>query len=198
MGGLAAAIFAAMAFMLLAGFAVLFWVARAVARARGWSGAKARNAGLLGGLAGLGFGMLAVAATFFESSWMPPPRLDFVTPPGYAHEWTILLEDPRAAAKLNWQGPGLPFTQRHASVSVPSSGIMRVQSFGEALGRGDLAVGWGDGSPHTGSGMGPAPASTGANYYIAVNRGGPATVLPYDKALGQMIAQREGRTTLPR
>ncbi len=193
MGGMAAAIVAAMAFMLLGGMALLFWIGRTVARARGWDRTRARNAGVFGGLVGLGLGALAVAATFFESSWSPPPRLDLNVASNYAQPWTILLEDPRAAATLDFEGSGLPFTQRHASLAVPHNGIVRVRSFGEAMGRADLVVRWSDGSAQSGSGMGPAPASTGAKYFIAVDRGGPPKMLPSDDALARLIAAREGR-----
>lgn len=197
MGGLAAAIFGAMAFILLGGFALLFWIARGVARARGWSASTARNAGLIGGVAGLALGAIAVTATFFEPVWMPPPRLDLEVPPGYTHEWTFILEDPSAAAKLSWRGPGLPFTQLHAALSIPVSGVVRVQSLGEAAGRGDLQIRWSDGYQSTGSGSGPAPSNLRATLYLAINRQRdpmqPSAMLPYDDALGSLIAEREGR-----
>lgn len=197
MGALAAAIFGAMAFMLIAGFAILFFITRAVAKARGADRVRARNIGLIGGVVGLGLGMIAVTATFMESTFSPPPRLELSTPPGYAHEWTFVLEDPSAPTTLIWRGSGLPFTQRVAKLTVPPNGVVRVRSVGEAAGRGDLDVRWSDGANYTGSGSGPAPKGLGATLYIALSRNDDpmraSAMLPYDDALGDLIRQREGR-----
>lgn len=197
MGGLAAAIGLVMLLMLLAGFGISFWLGRLFARARGWQGGRARGAAVFAGFAGAGLGMIAVTATFYESSFSPPPRLDVTVPAGFKQDWAILIEDPRETALLEWQGSGLPFTQRYAVVALPASGVLRVKAFGEVAGRGDLEVRWSNGVGYNGYAGGPAPPGTGGTAYIALGRAAPdgmqRSFLAEGEALAAEIARREDR-----
>jgi hypothetical protein len=197
LNGLAAAIAVAALALLLGGAALGFALARGVGRAKGWTGARTRAVASLAAAAGLALGGLAVVATFFESTFEPPPRLELAVPAGYAHVWTVLLEDPRAPDALRWEGASLPFAQRRAALAVPPSGIVRVRDLGDARGRGDLDVRWSDGHVANGIGGGPAPEGTGATAYVAVDRAepgasGPGAELPSDPAaFAAWIAGRE-------
>lgn len=173
LGGLAMAIFIVMLAMVAGGFAILFLIGRAIGRRMGLSRGRRVALGIVSGVGGILLGLLAVAATFFESSWAPPPALTVVIPPGFEHRWVILLEDPRAPTRVEWRGAELPFQGRSATLAVPPSGIMRVQSLVTMAGRGDLQVSWSDGSSATGVGGGPVPLGLGATNYVALLRGEP-------------------------
>lgn len=196
MGGLAAAILIVAVLMVAAGFGIAYWLGRKFARTRGWTPSRVGLAGVLAGLGGMAIGVAAVAATFLESSWSPPPRLEIAVPAGYDRPWTILLEDPRAPATLDWHGSSLPLAQRHARVAAPVNGVIRVRALGEAYGRGDLEVVWSDGAPHNGTGAGPGPAGTGATAYMLFGRpaaDGALPEAPSGAALAAEIAARDGR-----
>lgn len=196
MGGMAAAIGIVMLFMLLAGFGISFWIGALFARANGWQGGQARRTAIIAGLGGLGIGFAVVTATFFESSWSPPPRLDIAVQPGFKEDWAILIEDPDAATELDWRGTGLPFTQRNARVALPANGLLRVRSFGEGAGRSDLDVRWSDGAVYNGYAGGPAPPGIIGTSYMAVARAGPDGMpldLPQGEALSAEIRRRQGR-----
>ena len=196
MGGLAAAILIVAVLMVAVGFAIACWLGRKLARMRGWPPSRVGLAGVLAGLGGMAIGAAAVAATFLESSWSPPPRLEIAVPSGYDRPWTVLLEDPRAPATLDWRGSSLPLAQRHARVAAPLSGVIRVRALGEASGRGDLEVVWSDGAPHNGTGGGPGPAGTGATAYLLLGRpltDGTLPEAPSGAELAAEIAARDGR-----
>lgn len=170
MGGLAVAIILAMVLMIVGAWAIALLLGRWVARQRGASPAAVKKAGLFASLIGVALGLSAVAATFFESSWSPPPKLEISVPPGYAQSWTILLEDSRAPAEIVWRGADFPFAQRRGRIAVPPAGVLRVKALGEAAGRGDLEIMWSDGAPYNGTGGGPAPAGSGARSYVLLGR----------------------------
>ena len=167
---LAWAIVGAMVLIVLTGLVLGLVLGRAATNSLGWSGAKKYSVMLGLGALGVGCGMLVMIATFFESTWAPPPQVTFNAPPGFAEKWVIMLEDPAVSTQLNWQGRELPFSGKRTSIDVPLSGIVRVKSFGALGGRVDTTVKWSDGSTSTGQGGGPAPKSTGAVSYSAFNR----------------------------
>lgn len=91
---------------------------------RKWSGALGA---LLGAVLGAGTGVVAVAATFYESTFDPPVAITFEAPPGYRHDDVILLEDP-SAPEIPWTGPNLPFVSPEARLPVDRGGVLRVRS----------------------------------------------------------------------
>jgi len=199
MGGLALGIALVIGLMLAAGFGIAFWLGRGTAKPGAGAPAGATRGtarGLLFGVMGLAIAAVGVSATFYESSFSPPPRLDVTVPAGYAQPWTIVLEDANAGASLDWQGSALPFTQRHASLSIPQSGVARVRSLGEALGRGDLEVNFSDGARLIANGGGPAPVGSRASNYLLLGRAaadGAMPEAPSGDSLANEIAAREGR-----
>jgi len=199
MGGLALGIALVIGLMLAAGFGLAFWLGRGTARPGAGSPAGATRStarGQLFGFMGLALAAVGVAATFYESSFSPPPRLDVAVPAGYAQPWTIILEDANAGTSLDWQGSGLPFTQRHARLAILPSGVSRVRSLGEALGRGDLEVNFSDGARLISNGGGPAPAGSRASNYLLLGRAaadGAMPEAPSGDSLASEIAAREGR-----
>ena len=193
MGGLAVAIILAMVLMIVGASVIALLLGRRVARQRGASPAAVIKAGLFGSLIGVALGLSAVAATFFESSWSPPPRLEISVPPGYAQPWTILLEDPRAPTAIVWRGADFPFARRRARIAVPPAGVRRVKALGEAAGRGDLEILWSDGAPHNGTGGGPAPAGSGAHSYILLGRPLPDGILPQAPSGDSLAAEIKAR-----
>ncbi len=200
---MAAAIAVAMALIVLGGILAGVFTGRSVARR--WSGINGTMAGLIFGLVGLGGGLLAVVATFYESTWSPPPQITFNTPPGFSKTWVIVLEDPAATTELVWKGWQLPFKGKTTVVAVPAHGVVRLRSLAHAGGRVDTTVVWSDGSSSTGQGGGPAPQTTRAVSFSAYNRIGQngavsSTAAPEppfgdSEALGAYIAtlEREGR-----
>jgi hypothetical protein len=195
--GLASAIFAAMILIILAGLMLGFLLGRKAADRIGWSGNKRTAMGVIVGALGIGGGLLAVIATFYESSWDPPPQVTFNAPPGFSHTWVIVLEDPSAARQLVWQGIEMPFFGKKTVIDVPPSGIVRVKKLDGLSGRVDINAQWSDGSASTGQGGGPAPKSSGAISFSSFNKvtsAGEALPDPPfgDKeALGSYIAARE-------
>jgi hypothetical protein len=111
-----------------------------------------------------------VTATFFESTWAPPPELRIVVPDGFAQKWVLLLEDPKTGQDIHWQGSAAPFSGLRADIAVPAGGILRVKGFGAMAGRADTRVVWSDGAPINGAGGGPAPAGVDAVSYMAFAR----------------------------
>jgi hypothetical protein len=194
--GLSTAILLAMVLIVTVAVGGAVWLARNRGTARGWSSAKMSGIVGLAILMGLVAGGGAVSATFFESSWSPPPQLELQVPPGYDQTFTILLEDPKASGTLDWTGSTLPFAGQSAAIEVPASGIVRVPSFGAAEGRGDLNVIWSDGVATQGVGGGPAPLGSRANSYILLVRPGSGNTIaapPSGGALAKEIASRERR-----
>ncbi len=193
MGALAVAIFGAMLLMLVAGFVVAFFIGRWLAR-RATPG-KRLAISLTAAVIGVGIGLLAVTATFFESSWSPPPKLYITVPAGFAHGEAIFIEDAARGTPLAWHGIEIPFTGKSARITVPPSGIVRIRSFGDMAGRGDLNVQWSDGADANGYAGGPGPAALGASGYIILSRGAwePGRFEPptENEALAAYVRQRE-------
>ena len=170
MGGMALAILVSMVLILLLAFGVFYAIGRFVATRKGWTGRKRNLTGIGAGFAGILLGLIAVSATFFESTFSPPPQITFAAPPGFDHEWVILLEDQRVSTSLQWSGVNAPFTSQSTRINIPSSGVLRVQSLDQIAGRGDLDIRWTDGSQNNGMASGGAPEATGASLYVAYNR----------------------------
>lgn len=194
MGAMAAAIFGAMALMLIAGFVIAFFIGRWLARNA--APGKRLAISLTAAIVGVGIGLLAVTATFFESSWSPPPKLYITVPPRFAHGEAIFIEDAARGAPLTWHGVEIPFMGKTARITLGPSGVARVKSFGDMAGRGDLAVQWSDGADANGYAGGPGPKALGASGFIILSRGAwaPGRFEPpmEDAALAAYVRQREG------
>jgi hypothetical protein len=198
--GLAIAIIGAMALILVIGLLFGFALSRILVGFFGWGGSK-KNIALFGITAiGCGVGMLTLTATFYESSWSPPPQITFVVPPSFSQNWVIVLEDPAATEQLVWKGVEVPFFGKSTAVKVTSTGIVRVQNLGELIGRMDINVKWSDGSSNTAQAGGPAPKSTNATLFSAFNRVTTNEIGPAEppfgesEALGAHILARESAT----
>lgn len=198
LGGLAFAILALMALMLV-GLALDFGgVGLFIAKRIGWTGW--RRTALVAGLAlvGMAGGWLWANATFYESKFDPPPELRIRVAGRFAERWAILLEDPARGAPLVWSGGTMPFDAPVAEIAMPPGGVLRVRDFGQAQGRGDLTVVWSDGSRSMGRGMGPSPVELGARGYLAISRDpadatGPGADLPQGADLVAYVRARERR-----
>lgn len=195
MSGLAAAIGVIMIAMVVGGFALAFFLGRGIAERSGAAGGKASWIGLAIGLVGLGAGVLAVFATFYESAFSPPPAITLNLPLGYAHQTFVMLEDPAATTTLTWRGSDLiPFFGRTTALDVPAKGGLRIKDLGPLSGRGDAKVRWSDGSETMGFSGGPAPAGLNATSYAIFHRGNPSAedvALSYDPdKLAAFIRQR--------
>ena len=114
------------------------------------------TAAVVGGLLGALIGVLGVTFTFFERRWNPPLELTIETPPGFQYTSVILLEDP-SAPPLAWQGADLPLVTRRARLSVPASGVVRVQSVLDLM-TNDRVARLSSGEERNGMRGGPAPA----------------------------------------
>lgn len=192
--GLALAILICIVLMLLFAAALFAFVGRTLARKL--PPPRRRLVMALMALLGAGVGWLAVMATFFESSWSPPPRLRLAAAPGFDAPVVVLLEDPRAPRTLEWRGGELPFTAAAAEIGVPPTGIVRVRSFGAMAGRMDLEVTWPDGRRSPGAGGGPGPPGVGADAYLVVERPdapAPALLSADPSTLGLYVVQQERR-----
>jgi hypothetical protein len=196
-GGLATAILIGMVLIVGAGlfFALVF--SKMLARRFGWSGGKRSAATLALGALGVGAGVVAVIATFYESTFQPPPQVTFTAPPGFTHTWVFVLEDRASPNALVWTGADIPFVGKKTQIIVPPSGIVRVRDMTGLSGRVDTRVLWSDGATSTGQGGGPAPKSTGAVSYSGYNRitrgrdEGADPPAGNDEAFGAYIAARE-------
>ena len=192
--GLALAIFVAIAGMVVVGFGLFFalgWmVGKRAPQARGQRLLIASAAGLVG----IGVAVCVVAATFFESSWSPPPRIRMDVPPGFDQPWVILLEDASAPRRLGRRGTRLPFHGQSANVQVPRGGVIRVRNLGQLPSGGDTTIVWSDGASATGFTGGSAPAGLHATRFVAYSRqlGAEAdsTMLPDGDALVRYVRQR--------
>jgi hypothetical protein len=195
--GMALAIFAGMLLILVAALLLAFLASRIAARSFGWTGNKRMLSSLFFCALGIGVGVVAVIATFYESTWHPPPKVTFNAPPGFTQNWVILLEDLTTSKTLVWQGVEMPFFAKRTVIDVPPSGIVRVRSLERLIGRVDTDANWNDGSYSTGQGGGPAPKATGAISFSAFNRGGSGASAQTDppfgdhEAFGAYIAARE-------
>lgn len=169
-GGLATAIFAAMILIIAAGLLVGFLLSRTIARHFGWGGTKRTVTSLGLALIGIGGGILVVIATFYESTWAPPPQITFNAPAGFSHKWVILLEDKSAERQLAWQGIEVPFFGKKTAIDIPPQGIVRLRSLENLVGRMDINARWSDGLAATAQAGGMAPKSARAVSYRAFNR----------------------------
>ena len=197
--GLALAILIVMILMLVGGMLLFALVGHLLTRKLPQP--RRRLVTLLMALVGAGAGWLLVIWTFYGSTLWPPPRLGLTAAPGFDAPVVILLEDPRAAQTLEWQGGDLPFTTPAAGIAVPPSGIVRVRNFGP-IGVGfNFEVIWLDG--RRGFLVGSAnfgPPGTGATSYHIL---APPDTRPEEPAPGPQstdapaiaayIAQRQGR-----
>jgi len=73
-----------------------------------------------GGFAlGVVVGVIGLFVTFYESAFEPTLKLD--VPPGFTHDAVLILGDPTASTRLDWN------TMRtEATLAVPASGVVRV------------------------------------------------------------------------
>lgn len=195
--GLAMAIGIVMILMVLGAVAAFFLIGRAIARRV----APRRRGPVIAATMVLGVvaGWMAVTATFYESTWSPPPSLRLVTAPGFSQPRVILLEDPRSTQSLAVRESRLPFMATVAEVDVPASGIVRVRDLSAVAGRMDLGVQWSDGMQGFGAGGGPAPPGTGARSYLLIPHPNAATP-PGDlvqagepAAFAAYVAEKEAR-----
>ncbi len=194
MGGLALAIFAAMVAMVVGAIVVLGGGSFLIARLAGATLGRALAVGALGALVGVGIGLLAVTATFYESTFSPPPAVRFELAPGADPRWIVLLEDPQRGAPLAWSGVRAPFLGRTATVAVPASGIARVKSLSGLAGSADAAAIWPDGATSVGFAGGPAPPGANAAQFCAWTKEpweGPGDELPMGDELARYIRERE-------
>ena len=189
-------IFIAMILMIVGALVVFAFIGRAIARK-----VAPRRQGLimvLTALVGAGLGWLWVMATFYESSWSPPPQLQLAIAPGFDAPVVLILEDRGARQRVQLHESILPFTRSTAQIAVPSSGIVRVHDLDAVQGRADLSIVWPDGTESFGAGGGPSPPGIGATTYMMIAReGAPAgeadrlSLSP--EALAAYVRQREGR-----
>lgn len=108
-----------------------------------------------------------VTATFFESTWSPPPRLLLQLPAGFKYASVIFLEQPSALRELSWTGRELPLMGKSAVVVVPVSGVIRLRSLGVLAGGGFQA----DVTQNmrvTTMAIGPVANDADAKYYVYV------------------------------
>jgi hypothetical protein len=139
---------------------------------------------------------LAVTATFYESTWSPPPQVRFVVPQGFAHNWVFVLEDPNAPQDLVWRGIEVPFFGKTATIEVPAHGIVRISDLGDLGGRMDIVAQWSDGAQGSTLSGGPGPTATKATAFVAFDRSATTDIQtspPFgdDTALGNYILERE-------
>jgi hypothetical protein len=196
-GGLAIVIGLVMAAIVAAGLVTAVLLGRLLARRLNLSTGGTALTIVALGLAGLGAGGLIIAATFFESTFSPPPTVRFNLPAGFAHKWVILLEDPTATRELPWRGFEGPFSGVRANVEVPASGVIRLRDFGRMSGRADSVMVWSDGSDTTGGASGPAPAGLNATSYMMFERGDkydPPSQAPDSVTLINDVRRREAAT----
>ena len=161
MDGLALAIVLASLCILIAPALVFGSLGYVAARKRrGWLGA------LIGVVIGLGAGAVGVVATFMESTWDPPGELTLEVPPGFAHEWVLILADPTVSTEIDWRGLDVPLMARTASLAVPPSGVVRVRALGMVDG-GDVRAQLSSGETQWGIVAMSAPSGVGAGRVVA-------------------------------
>ena len=197
--GLALAILIVMVLMVLGVTALFAFAGRLLTRTQ--APRRRLLVTLLMALVGAGLGWLLVIWTFYGSTFRPPPRLRLTAAPGFDAPVVILLEDPRAAQTLEWQGGALPFSTPAAGIAVPPSGIVRIRSFGPIGAHAYFEVTWFDGRRGFLVGGGNfGPPGTGATSYqiLAPPDARPETPAPGPQssdppAVAAYIAQRERR-----
>lgn len=194
--GLALAITIAIVAMVAIGFASCFALGRLLGRRLRLGRGASVLTGVAGGLIGIALGGCAVAATFYETLWSPPPRIRFDVPVGFGPQWVILLEDPAATHMLSWHGFHAPFHGISAELPVPTGGVVRVKSLEEVAGLGDTTIEWSDGASAVGFAGGSAPAALHAGRFVAYQRqrgAAPADdILPDGDALTAYVRAHGG------
>ena len=194
--GLALAITIAIVAMVAIGFASCFAVGRLLGRRLRLGRDASLLVGLAGGLIGIALGGCAVAATFYETLWAPPPHIQFDLPAGFERQWVILLEDPATRRSLTWHGFHAPFHGISAKLAVPPGGVVRVKSLEEVAGLGDTTIEWSDGASAVGFAGGSAPAALHARRFVAYQRqrgAAPADdILPDGDALTAYVLAHGG------
>jgi hypothetical protein len=196
LGGLAVAIFIAMALIVSIAVGVAFLIARLLTKRI--VNRNARWLATIGIVAmGLVIGGLAVVATFFESKWSPPDEITFRLPPNFNHPSVYLIEDNRATQSLEWRGVNLPLMSRSASIDVPASGVVRVKSLNmpEIIQLPNAS--FSNGERSTGSFSTPAPATVGTGIifgFTTPNGGFMPSGVTDDKWLTDDIRVREGKS----
>jgi hypothetical protein len=173
MGGLAVAILIGSVLLFVAPAAILFFIAMALAKKSKYRVPIAIASATLG----TALGFVAVAATFFESSFTPSNRLVLHFSPEMKHEWIVLLEKPGATESLKWRGSNLPFMSKTAEIKVPASGVVIVDSL--EGGSGGYAQAYDTkGELFPGQGGGPAPRGSGYAIFVAYLRPNASTDSP--------------------
>jgi hypothetical protein len=165
MGGLAVAILIASVLLFVVPAAILFLIAMALAKKSKYRVPIAIASATLGTV----LGFVAVAATFFESSFSPSNRLVLHLSPETKHEWIVLLEKPGATESLKWRGANLPFMSKTAEINVPANGVVIVDSLEGAGGGYAQAYNVKD-ELFPGQGGGPTPRAAGYTTYLAFQR----------------------------
>jgi hypothetical protein len=182
MGGLAIAILFASVLLFTAPAAILFFIAMALAKKNKYRVPIA----IASATFGTAIGFVAVAATFFESSFSPSNRLVLHLSPDLKHEWVVLLEKPGATESLKWRGANLPFLSKTAEIKMPLSGVVIVDSLEHAGGGFAQAYNVKD-ELFPGQSGGPAPQGSGYTTYLAFLRPdlstNPAYVHPEPQSL---------------
>ncbi|MGV3621871.1 MAG: hypothetical protein ACO1OB_13690 [Archangium sp.] len=115
MGGLAIAIGLAMIFMLVVPVVVLVLIAKRF-------GAVPMVIALVLGVV---IGLVAITATFFESTWSPPLKIEFE---GTTEQTYVIVIPDENAPPIAVTGSKLPLMQQTTKLQVPASGIVRVRS----------------------------------------------------------------------
>ncbi len=152
-GALAAVIFGAMALMVVVPAVVLGGLAHRI-----WGSGAVTGAAVVLGAVGGGIG---IAATFYGEA-LTRPTLQLEAPPGFEHEWVVLLEDPRVERRLDWSGWSAP----SASLRIPRGGVVRLAALPDPF-RADIDVVL-SGGPHNQALLSrPAPAELGASRMVA-------------------------------
>jgi hypothetical protein len=114
---------------------------------------------------GLGVGFMWLTATFFETTWAPPPTVQLNLPQDFKYTSVILLEQPEAPLALKWQGYNLPYMEKRTEVNVPSSGVVYVRSL-EALAGSSFNATTSDGIGVVSFGGGPGSGELGASRFV--------------------------------
>jgi hypothetical protein len=193
MSGLALAIALACIGIVATGLALFFFIGRNLGRRFKLGRGGRLLTGIVGAVLGLGLGLLAVTATFYESQWMPPPQVTFKLPADFAHRWVFLLEDPSSRRELVWRGSEwVPFQGMTAETDMPANGVLRLRSLGPLSGRADTSVIWSDGAVMQGAGGGPGTPELKATAYVVFQHGEGTDPFPAtQEELVRLIRERE-------
>jgi hypothetical protein len=163
LGGLVVAIIFAGMGMLVLPAVSLAWLIQKVPAIKA---SRYRNlAGVAGGALGAVIGAAWVTATFYETTWAPPPKVVLNLPANFKHASVIFLEKPNLSLQLQWTGYQLPYMSKQTVVDVPPSGVVNVRSL-QGLASESFNASTQDGRSVNGWGSGPGPSEIGAHRYI--------------------------------